>query len=86
MASIPTAAPPGDRLRRQLGRLDATMITTIIGASIFSVPASIALLFTASFPTVLVWIAGGLVSLCAAVCVAKLGAAMPARTGRGAIR
>jgi basic amino acid/polyamine antiporter, APA family len=74
----------GDGLRRQLGLLDATMINvgTIIGSSIFIVPASIAVLFSGSFPTILVWIAGGLVSLCGALCVAELGAAMPKAGGQ----
>ena len=85
MTSTPAPAPRGDDgLRRQLGLLDATMINvgTIIGASIFIVPASIAVLFTGSFPTILVWIAGGLVSLCGALCIAELGAAMPRAGGQ----
>lgn len=79
-----TAGLPPDGLRRQLGLLDATMINvgTIIGASIFIVPSSIAAGFSGSFPTVLVWIAGGLVSLCGALCVAELGAAMPNAGGQ----
>jgi amino acid transporter len=73
-----------DGLRRELGLLDATMINvgTIIGSSIFIVPASIAAAFSGSFPTILVWIAGGLVSLCGALCVAELGAAMPKAGGQ----
>ena len=53
-------------LKRQLGLLDSTMINvgTIIGSSIFLVPASIAAAFSGSFPTILVWVAGALVSLC----------------------
>ena len=71
-------------LRRELGLLDATMINvgTIIGSSIFLVPAAIAGAFTASLPTILVWIAGALVSLCGALCVAELGAAMPKAGGQ----
>ena len=57
-------------------------VDTIIGSSIFIVPASIAVLFSGSFPTILVWIAGGLVSLCGALCVAELGAAMPKAGGQ----
>jgi APA family basic amino acid/polyamine antiporter len=57
-------------------------VGTIIGSSIFIVPASIAAAFTGSFPTILVWIAGGLVSLCGALCVAELGAAMPKAGGQ----
>ncbi|MGQ0703737.1 MAG: APC family permease [Gemmatimonadales bacterium] len=71
-------------LRRELGLLDATMINvgTIIGSSIFIVPAAIAAAFTSSFPTILVWVAGALVSLCGALCIAELGAAMPQAGGQ----
>jgi basic amino acid/polyamine antiporter, APA family len=73
-----------DGLRRELGLLDATMINvgTIIGASIFIVPSSIAGAFSGSFPTILVWVAGAVVSLCGALCVAELGAAMPRAGGQ----
>jgi len=81
---LPETPDAGDGLRRQLGLLDATMINvgTIIGSSIFIVPASIAVLFSGSFPTIMVWIAGALVSLCGALCVAELGAAMPRAGGQ----
>jgi amino acid transporter len=71
-------------LRRELGLLDATMINvgTIIGSSIFIVPAAIAAAFSGSFPTIMVWIAGAFVSLCGALCLAELGAAMPAAGGQ----
>ena len=86
MPANPAAPPAGgaDGLRRELGLLDATMINvgTIIGSSIFIVPASIAAAFSGSFPTLLVWIVGGLVSLCGALCVAELGAAMPRAGGQ----
>ncbi len=82
MATDSSAASDG--LRRGLGLLDATMINvgTIIGTSIFIVPSSIAAMFSGSFPTILVWIAGGVVSLCGALCVAELGAAMPRAGGQ----
>jgi APA family basic amino acid/polyamine antiporter len=71
-------------LRRELGLLDATMINvgTIIGSSIFLVPAAIAGAFSGSLPTILVWIAGAVVSLCGALCIAELGAAMPEAGGQ----
>ena len=56
----PLTSPVGaDGLKPQLGLLDATMINvgTMVGASIFIVPSSIAALFSASFPTILVWAA-----------------------------
>jgi ABC-type Mn2+/Zn2+ transport system permease subunit len=64
-------------------------VGTIIDASIFSVPASIALLFTASFPTTLVWIAGSasLPLSCAAMLVLRRREPGPPRpSGPGAIR
>src|SRR3989454_12359084 len=71
-------------LKRQLGLLDATMINvgTIIASAIFIVPSAIALQLHASLPTILVWIAGGLVSLLGALSVAELGAAMPKAGGQ----
>ncbi len=82
--TVSTAASSPDGLRRELGLLDATMINvgTIIGSSIFLVPASIAAAFSGAFPTLLVWVAGALVSLCGALCVAELGAAMPNAGGQ----
>lgn len=73
-----------DGLRPQLGLLDATMINvgTMVGSSIFIVPAAIAGAFTGSLPTIAVWVVGGLVSLCGALCVAELGAAMPRAGGQ----
>ena len=79
-----TAGAEHDGLRPQLGLLDATMINvgTMVGSSIFIVPAAIAAAFTGSLPTIAVWIVGGLVSLCGALCVAELGAAMPRAGGQ----
>lgn len=77
--------PPGhDGLTPQLGLLDATMINvgTMVGASIFIVPSSIAVLFSGSYPSLLVWLVGGVVSLFGALCVAELGAAMPRAGGQ----
>lgn len=71
-------------LKRQLGLLDSTMINvgTIIASAIFIVPSAIALQLHASAPAILVWVAGGLVSLLGALCVAELGAAMPEAGGQ----
>jgi basic amino acid/polyamine antiporter, APA family len=71
-------------LKRQLGLLDATMINvgTIIASAIFIVPSTIALALPASLATILVWVAGGLVSLLGALSVAELGAAMPKAGGQ----
>lgn len=73
-----------DELKPELGLLDATMINvgTMIASSIFLVPASIAAYFSGVFPTMLVWVVGAVVSLCGALCVAELGAAMPRAGGQ----
>src|SRR5437764_13683753 len=70
-------------LRRRLGLLDSTMINvgTIIASAIFIVPSAIALELRASLPSILVWVAGGGVSLLGALSVAELGAAMPKAGG-----
>lgn len=67
-----------------LGLLDATMINvgTIVASAIFLMPAIIAAKFTAPGPAILVWVAGAVVSLCGALCVAELGAAMPRAGGQ----
>jgi len=57
-------------------------VGTIVASAIFLVPATVAARFSGSLPTVLVWIAGAAVSLCGALCVAELGAAMPRAGGQ----
>jgi APA family basic amino acid/polyamine antiporter len=57
-------------------------VGTIIASSIFIVPSTIAAAFSASFPTILVWVVGAVVSLCGALCIAELGAAMPKAGGQ----
>src|SRR5438477_10382296 len=57
-------------------------VGTIIASAIFIVPSTIAAAFTASFPTILVWVVGAAVSLCGALCIAELGAAMPKAGGQ----
>jgi amino acid transporter len=75
--------PDGD-LRPELGLLDASMINvgTMVASAIFLVPAVIAAKFPSPGPALLVWVAGGIVSLCGALCVAELGAAMPRAGGQ----
>ncbi len=73
-----------DGLRPELTLLDATMINvgTIVASAIFIVPSAIAAGFTSTAPILLVWLIGGAVSICGAVCVAELGAAMPKAGGQ----
>ena len=66
-------------LRRQLTLLDAVMINvgTMIASAIFIVPAIVAGQLQASSLIIGVWVAGGVVSLLGALCMAELGAAYP---------
>jgi APA family basic amino acid/polyamine antiporter len=75
---------PDPGLKRELGLLDATMINagTMIASAIFIVPSTIAAGMQSSMPSLLVWIAAGLVSLCGALCVAELGGALPQAGGQ----
>jgi amino acid transporter len=71
-------------LKRELGLLDTTMINvgTMIASAIFIVPASIAAQVPGSGPMILVWVAGGVVSLLGALSVAELSAAYPEAGGQ----
>lgn len=75
---------PDGGLRRELGLFDAVMINagTVVASGIFIVPGFIAAGFLSSAPSVLVWVVGGLVSLCGALCVAELSSAMPEAGGQ----
>jgi len=79
-------SPPAaeTELKPELTLLDATMINvgTIVASAIFLVPSSIAAGFQSVFPTVLVWVAGAVVSLFGAFSMAELGAAMPKAGGQ----
>ena len=71
-------------LRRELTLLDATMINvgTMIASAIFIVPATVAASLPSPSLMLLVWVAGGAVSLLGALCVAELGAAFPEAGGQ----
>jgi APA family basic amino acid/polyamine antiporter len=71
-------------LKRELGLLDATMINvgTMIATAIFIVPAEVAADVPGSALMILVWIAGGAVSLLGALSVAELGASYPEAGGQ----
>jgi len=75
---------PATELRAELRLLDATMINvgTMIASAVYLVPAAIAAHFSGVFPTLMVWVVGGVVSLFGALCVAELGAALPGAGGQ----
>ena len=77
-------AAPSTDLKRELGLFDSTMINvgTMIATAIFIVPAEIAADVQGSALMILVWIAGGAISLLGALSVAELGAAYPEAGGQ----
>lgn len=70
-------------LRRVLGLRDATALVVgcIIGAGIFRVAAPVAARLPHPGLILAVWVLGGLLSLCGALCYAELGAAYPRAGG-----
>jgi amino acid transporter len=68
---------------RSLGPWGATAVVVgvTIGSGIFRVPATVAAQLHAPGPAMLCWLIGGLVSLCGALSVAELGAALPRSGG-----
>lgn len=61
------------------GALDgaALVVTTVVGAGIFTVPTYVASLAGGSIATLGLWIAGGVLALAGALCYAELGARLP---------
>ncbi len=70
-------------LRRSLGLLDATALVVgcTIGVGVFRAAASVAKHLHSSGLIFLVWVAGGLICFCGALCYAELGAAYPKAGG-----
>lgn len=84
MAPIPNTPSTGPtRLLRELGLRDAVAIVagTVIGSGIFLVPNSVATQLSSLFGVLLVWIAGGVLSLFGALALGELGAAFPGAGG-----
>ncbi len=78
------AIPPGQpRLLRALSAKTGTalIIGAIIGSGIFMVPSSVATQVGSPSLSLLVWVAGGLLSLAGALCFAELGSAIPRSGG-----
>src|SRR6185312_12797922 len=79
----PAADPWGERMPRSLGAWGATAVVvgTTIGSGIFRVPSTVASQLHSPGPAMLCWLIGGLISLCGALSVAELGAALPRSGG-----
>lgn len=70
-------------LRRQLGLFDAVAIYVgiIVGSGIFIAPSSVAAVAADPMSAAMVWIAGGLIAACGALCYAECGARLPHNGG-----
>ncbi len=81
--AISTDPAASDDLPRRLGfwATTAIVVGTIIGSGIFRVPASVASEVGSPEAIALVWILGGIISLCGALALAELAAALPASGG-----
>ncbi len=68
---------------RSLGPWGATFVVigVTIGSGIFRVPATVAAQLHAPGPVMLCWLLGGLITVCGALSVAELGAALPRSGG-----
>ncbi len=75
--------PLSDSLPPRLGfwATTAVVVGTIIGSGIFRVPASVASEVGSPAAIALVWVLGGVISLCGALALAELAAALPASGG-----
>lgn len=71
------------RLRRELGSLLAIAVTVnaMVGTGIFRLAPRVLTLVGSASVALCVWIAGGVISLCGALCMAELAAAMPRAGG-----
>jgi APA family basic amino acid/polyamine antiporter len=79
----PTDSHPRDRLSRELGLADATLLVVsgVIGSGIFLTPGRIAGLLPHAGWIFAVWLAGGLLSLAGALANAELGGMYPRAGG-----
>lgn len=79
--TIPPGVPTG--LRKELNVFDATAVVvgTIIGSGIFLLPSVIAVQLNSLAAVLLVWVLGGLLTLCGAVSLAELGSMYPGTGG-----
>jgi APA family basic amino acid/polyamine antiporter len=84
MATAPPTTQPSTGLVRGLSLLDASLLVIggTVGSAIFLVPSDVARALPASRLFLGVWIAGGLVSLMAALAFAELGAMFPEAGGQ----
>lgn len=70
-------------LRKELNLFDAVSIVvgTIIGSGIFLIPSSIAAHLDSLGAVLLVWVVGGILTLCGTLSLAELGSIFPGTGG-----
>jgi len=82
---VPEVTPDrwGEKLPRKLGLFSAIAVLagTTIGSGIFRVPATVATDLQDPGPVLVAWVLGGVISLCGALSVAELAAALPRSGG-----
>jgi basic amino acid/polyamine antiporter, APA family len=80
-ANNAVASPP--TLRKELNLFDAVAIVvgTVIGSGIFLLPSSIAAQLNSLGAVLLVWVVGGILTLCGALSLAELGSILPGTGG-----
>jgi APA family basic amino acid/polyamine antiporter len=78
-----TTSPPAERLPRTLGLWSsvALVVGITIGSGIFRSPAGIAQKVPSPTLMILLWVVGGLITLCGALSLAELAAALPETGG-----
>jgi APA family basic amino acid/polyamine antiporter len=76
-ANNAVASPP--TLPKELNLFDAVAIVvgTVIGSGIFLIPSSIAAQLNSLGAVLLVWVVGGILTLCGALSLAELGSIFP---------
>ncbi len=84
MTSSEESSSGGQKLRRQLGLFDSTMITAgiVIGSGIFLTTGIMASHIPSATLILAAWIVGGLITLAGALTYAELGAAFPEAGGQ----
>jgi basic amino acid/polyamine antiporter, APA family len=81
--SAAPAIPPSDSLPRRLGFWTALAVVVgdVVGSAIFRVPSEVAGAVPAAGGIMAVWVIGGVITLCGALSLAELSAAMPRAGG-----
>jgi APA family basic amino acid/polyamine antiporter len=76
---MPPATPADDGLLRTLGVVaaGAFVVTNMVGSGIFTLPALVRVTTGGAVASMAVWVAGGLLGVCGALCYAELATRMP---------